>query len=70
MIISDCVCPSCGSSYLVAESTSSFAGPSHADRVICGERLASWQEPRLKVYRLEMSTKLKYPRIQPSPSPQ
>ena len=70
MKISDCVCPSCGSSYLVAESTSAPAGPSHADCVICGERLASWEEPRMRVYRLEMSPELKYPRIEPPPSPQ
>src|SRR5450755_4027157 len=56
MKIFDCVCPSCGSSYLVAESTSAVTGPSHADCVICGKRLASWQDPRLKVFRLEMST--------------
>src|SRR5258708_28430687 len=69
MKISDCVCPSCGSSYLVAESTSASASPSHADCAICGERLASCQAPQVTVYPLQMSPEFQYPPPQPPPSP-
>jgi hypothetical protein len=69
MKISDIACPSCGSLYLVAESVSASAGPGHANCTICGKLLASWQQPSMRVYRLELSPELKYPRVEPSPSP-
>jgi len=69
MKISEVVCPSCGSSYLVAESISATASPGHADCSICGELLASWQEPRMRAYRLEVPPELKYPSVEAPPSP-
>jgi hypothetical protein len=70
MKISDVVCVACGSSYLVAESASAYASPGDANCAVCGHLLASWQEPRMRAYRLEMSPELRYARVQPPPSPQ
>jgi hypothetical protein len=69
MKISDIACPSCGSLYLVAESISASAGPGHANCSVCGKLLDSWQQSRMRVYRLELPPELKYPRVEPSPSP-
>jgi hypothetical protein len=48
MKISDIVCPLCGSSYLVAESTSASASPGNANCAVCGTLPASWHEPRIE----------------------
>jgi predicted Zn finger-like uncharacterized protein len=69
MKISDIVCPECGSSYLVAESTSAAASPGNANCAVCGALLAAWQEPRMRAYRLEMAPELRYARVQPPPPP-
>jgi hypothetical protein len=67
MKISDIDCPFCGALYVVAESLSTPASPGQANCAICGNLLASWQEPTLRAYRLELPARLKYPRVQPSP---
>jgi len=69
MKISDIDCPACGSSYLVAESTSATASPGTANCAVCGMLLASWKEPRMRAYRLEMAPEIRYARVQPSPPP-
>ena len=52
MKISDIVCPSCLASYEVAESTSVKGSPGRAECSVCGALLASWQESKLRAYRL------------------
>ncbi|SHI14870.1 hypothetical protein [Bradyrhizobium erythrophlei] len=69
MKISDFACPSCASSYEVAESLSAEGSPGHAECTVCGAVLASWREPKLRAYRLVLSPELKYPRIPAPPSP-
>jgi hypothetical protein len=68
MKISDIVCPSCLASYEVAESTSAKGSPGHAQCAVCGAVLASWQEPKLRAYRLMSPAGHKYPRV-PTPPP-
>jgi hypothetical protein len=36
---------------------------------VCGGVLQSWQEPRLRVYRLAVAPELKYPHVPAPPSP-
>jgi hypothetical protein len=69
MKISDCRCPSCGSLYEIAESTSMQGSPGRAECSVCGAVLESWREPKLKAYRLALSPASKYPRIPAPPSP-
>jgi hypothetical protein len=52
MKISDFTCASCASIYEVAESSSAEGGPGRAECAVCGKLLESWQDPRLKAYRL------------------
>jgi hypothetical protein len=68
MKISDFTCPSCASSYEVAESISMEGSPGRAICTVCGGVLASWQEPKLRVYRLALAPELKYPRVPTPPS--
>jgi uncharacterized Zn finger protein len=69
MKISDLVCPSCGSSYEVAESTSVKGKPGRVECAVCTSLLDSWQEPRIKVHRLVLSGERKYHRVPAPPSP-
>ena len=69
MKISDISCPSCLASYEVAESILMRGSPGRAQCTICGRLLASWEEPRLRAYRLTLAPDHKYPRIPVPPSP-
>jgi hypothetical protein len=69
MKISDFSCPSCGSLYELAESLSAEGSPGCVDCSVCGRVLDSWQEPKLRAYRLVLSPEHKYPRIPVPPSP-
>jgi hypothetical protein len=69
MRISDLSCPSCGSAYEMAESTSAEGSPGHAECSVCGGLLDSWQAPRLRAYRLVLSPERKYRHIVAPPSP-
>jgi hypothetical protein len=69
MKISDVTCASCASVYQVAESLSAEGSPGRAECTVCGNFLESWQEPRLRAYRLVMPLKQKYKPIPASPSP-
>ncbi len=62
MKISDFDCPSCGSSYEVAEAVSLPGRAGEAHCVVCGALMASWQQPRLQAFRLMMAPEDKYPR--------
>jgi hypothetical protein len=69
MKISETICPRCGSSYQVAESVTAAGSPGQFQCVTCGDMLARWTEPRLRVYRLERSGEHKYARVPAPPSP-
>jgi uncharacterized Zn finger protein len=69
MKISDFTCPSCSASYEVAESLSAEGSPGRAECTVCGALLESWQEPKIKAYRLVLSPEFKYPRVPTPPSP-
>jgi hypothetical protein len=69
MKISDFTCTSCASVYEVAESLSAEGRSGRAECVVCGKVLQSWQEPRLRAYRLVMPLELKYKPIPAPPSP-
>jgi zinc-ribbon domain len=69
MKISDITCPSCLASYEVAESLSVKGRPGRAQCSVCGELLASWQEPKLKAYRLILPPQHKYPTVPVPPPP-
>jgi hypothetical protein len=68
MMISDVTCSSCGASYEMAEATSPHGGPGQADCVICGALLESWQEPKLKAFRLVMVVEHRYAKVPPRPT--
>ncbi len=68
MKISDVRCESCGSLYEVAESVSAQGRAGSAECTICGQTMESWQQPRLRAYRLVVSPAHKYPQI-PAPPP-
>jgi len=63
MKISDVTCLGCGSSYEVAEATSVRGTPGQAKCAMCGELLETWQEPKLKAFRLVMSSEHRYARV-------
>ena len=69
MRISDVTCTSCTSVYQVAESLSAQGSPGRAECTVCGNFLESWQEPKLRAYRLVMPLKHKYKPIPAPPSP-
>jgi RecJ-like exonuclease len=69
MKISSITCPNCRAAYEVAESTSATGCPGRAVCAICGEFLTSWQEPKLRVFRLTVPPEHKYPRVLPPSSP-
>ncbi|MGA2291143.1 hypothetical protein [Bradyrhizobium sp.] len=69
MKISDFTCRSCGSSYEVAESISAPGRPGRAECSVCGALLESWQQPRMKAYRLVLAPEFKYPRVAAPPPP-
>jgi uncharacterized Zn finger protein len=69
MKMSDATCPSCLAAYEVAESVSVKGSPGRVQCSICGELLASWQEPKLRAYRLIMPSKHKYSTVSVPPSP-
>ncbi|THD45833.1 MAG: hypothetical protein E8A46_28165 [Bradyrhizobium sp.] len=69
MKISDFTCSWCASVYEVAESMSAKGRPGRAECVVCGKLLESWQEPKLKAYRLVMPLEQKYKSIPAPPSP-
>jgi predicted Zn finger-like uncharacterized protein len=69
MKISDIACPSCRAAYEVAESLSAKGSPGRVQCTVCGELLASWQEPKLKAYRLILPPEHKYSTVPVPPSP-
>ena len=69
MKISDFDCPSCGSSYEVAEAVSLPGNPGQANCVVCGALMASWQQPRMQAFRLTIAPEHKYPRTATLSSP-
>jgi hypothetical protein len=69
MRISDLSCPSCGSAYEMAESTSAEGSPGRAECSVCGGLLDSWQAPSLRAYRLVLSPERKYRYIVAPPPP-
>ncbi|TMJ54603.1 MAG: hypothetical protein E6G85_04760 [Alphaproteobacteria bacterium] len=69
MKISDTTCPSCQAAYEVAESISAKGSPGRAHCTVCGELLASWQEPRLRAYRLILPPEHKYSNVPVPPPP-
>jgi hypothetical protein len=69
MKISDITCPSCLASYEVAESTSAEGRPGRAQCRVCGGLLASWQESKLRAYRLILHPQHKYSNVPVPPSP-
>jgi|SRR5882672_6370869 len=69
MKISDATCPFCLASYEVAESISATGSPGRAQCAVCGGHLASWQEPKLRAYRLILAPEHKYLGVPVPPSP-
>jgi len=69
MKISDLTCPSCSSIYEVAESSSPIGRPGRADCAVCGQLLESWQDGKLKAFRLVLSPEHKYRPVAAPPSP-
>jgi predicted Zn finger-like uncharacterized protein len=67
MKISDLTCPTCTSVYEVAESSSSVGRPGRVECVNCGQLLDSWQDSKLRAYRLVLSQEYKYHPV-PAPS--
>ena len=68
MKISDITCANCGSSYEVAESISVRGTAGQVKCVMCGKLLATWQDPKLRAFRLVMSPEHRYARFPASPS--
>jgi hypothetical protein len=52
MKISETICPSCQTLYEVAEAISVKGQPGRQHCSVCGDLIASWQEPKLRAYRL------------------
>jgi len=69
MRLYDITCPSCGAMYRVAESEFAVGSPGLQKCGACEAVLASWSDRKLKVFRLEMSPKHRYPRMPLPPSP-
>jgi predicted Zn finger-like uncharacterized protein len=69
MKISDIACPCCSTCYEVAEAVSAAGRPDEVRCAVCGSVLASWQEPRLRAYRLVMPIEHKYWRMPDVPPP-
>src|ERR1019366_5596419 len=69
MRISDFTCAACASVYEVAESLSAEGRPGRDKCVVCGKVLESWQEPKLRAYRLVMPLEYKYKPMPAPPSP-
>ena len=63
MKISDVACLTCGSSYLMAESSSVKASPGRVDCAVCGNALATWSDRHRKSFRLVLSPEHKYPPV-------
>jgi len=62
-------CPNCQAVYEVAESTSAAGCPGRAVCAICDAFMTSWQEPKLRAFRLvSQQPEDKYPRV-PTPPP-
>jgi uncharacterized Zn finger protein len=70
MIISDMTCPSCAATYEVAEAISVQGRPGRAFCRVCGALLASWEEPKLRAYRLILPPRHKYSNVPLPPPPQ
>jgi len=68
MKISDITCPACQASYEVAESISVRGNPGRAKCAVCGALIESWEEPKLRAYRLVLPPTTDYPLAAP-PSP-
>jgi len=60
MRISGTVCPCCAACYEVAEAVTMAGHPGEGRCTLCGAILASWQEPRLRAYRIVMPIAHKY----------
>ncbi len=68
MKISDVTCAFGASVYEVAESISAAGSPGRSECSVCGKLLESWQEPKLRVYRLVMPLEDRYKSV-PAPPP-
>ena len=61
MKISDFKCRTCGSCYLMAESSTGRGRPGLETCSVCGDIMAEWKEPRLKAFKLVMAPTATYP---------
>jgi hypothetical protein len=68
MQISDFTCSRCAASYEVAEAVSAAGGPGRAECSVCGGLLESWQDPKLKAYRLILAPEYRYRHVAKPPS--
>jgi predicted Zn finger-like uncharacterized protein len=69
MKISDLTCPSCAAVYEVAESSSHLGRLGRVECTNCGQLLDSWQDSKLRAYRLVLSQDHKYRPVTAPPSP-
>jgi hypothetical protein len=54
---------------LKSSSWSNISRPTRTECVVCDGLLESWQEPKMKAYRLVLAPEHKYPHIPAPPSP-
>jgi hypothetical protein len=67
MKISDIFCPACGAAYEMAEALT-IDGPAGRETcAVCGQTLASWDDHRLKAFRLVVAPESKYATVPVSP---
>ena len=60
MKISDIFCSACGASYELAEALTVDGPAGRQNCVVCGQTLASWDDHKLKAFRLVVSPEHKY----------
>jgi uncharacterized Zn finger protein len=68
MKITGITCSSCGASYEMAESVSAQGKPGQAICAVCGDMLAQWNEPKLRVFRLVMPSERRYAAVAAPPA--
>ena len=62
MKITDITCADCGASYQVAESATAKGASNEASCAICGNKLAKWDDEKLKAFRMIIPPHHKYGR--------
>jgi uncharacterized Zn finger protein len=60
MKISDFKCRTCGSCYLMAESSTGRGRPGLEKCSVCGDIMAEWKEPKLKAFKLVVASTVRY----------